>query len=452
MRSSDPTDLPDATQLAELAEYVGLASVSRDADPDVMARTAAWLADRFALAGGTVRPMAGHPVVTGRIDGPPGAPVVLVYGHYDVQPTGDLAEWHTDPFTLVVDGDRAVGRGVTDDKGPVLIVLETVRHLLQRDGRPPVTLLFLLEGEEEIGSPHLASFVRDHASELACDLVISADGAMWRPTEPSLSLASKGLVGFDLTVRGAARDLHSGRYGGTVANPLHALASLLASLHDEQGRVTVDGFHDGTEEPSPEERAMVAAAEFNEAAYAAEVGGDAVFGEPGLTSLERLWFRPTLEVNGVSGGGPYTVIPHVATAHVTSRLVAGQDPEAVAAAVVRHLHAHTPTGVALDVTVEPNPVPAYAIGPDHPAVRAARAALEDVYPDQTVLFARIGGTLPATALFEDVLGAKTLFFSFATADELHHAPNEFFRLPRYGQGVRAWTSLLDRLGEEATLR
>ena len=447
MPSSDPSPLPTPTQLAELAEYVALPSISRDADPEVMARTAAWLAAKFVAADAVVRPTAGSPVVTGRVDGPPGAPTVLVYGHYDVQPTGDLAEWRTDPFTLTVLGDRAHGRGVTDDKGPVLVVLETLRGFLADGGRPPVTVKLLLEGEEEIGSPHLAEFVRANAEELACDLVISADGAQWRPTEPSLSLASKGLVGLDVEVHGAERDLHSGRYGGTVANPVHALAALLASLHDAQGRITVPGFLDGVTDPSPAERAAAAAVVWDEQDYAAELGLADVgtFGEAGYTTLERLWFRPTLEVNGVSAGGRYTVIPHVATAHLTCRLVAGQDPDAVADAVRTHLEGAAPPGVTVRVTVEPGPVAAYAIAPDHPAVIAATAALAEVYPDEAVLHARIGGTLPATVLFEQALGVKTLFFSFSIADELLHAPNEFWRLRRYGEGVRAWTALWNGL-------
>ena len=431
----------DAELLAELAEYVAIPSISRSATHETMCRAAEWLAGRLAFAGGRVEETDGFPVVRGEWLGAPGAPTVLVYGHYDVQPTGDLAEWTTPPFETVVDGDVVRGRGVTDDKGPVLLVLGLARAMLEQDGALPLNVKFLFEGEEEIGSPHLPGYVRAHADELAADLVISADGAMWRPSEPSLSVASKGLVSMDVVVTGADRDLHSGRYGGTVANPVHALAAVVASLHGPDGAVAVPGFYDGLDELSPERRAEIDAVPFDEEEYRASVGVPALAGEAGYSTLQRLWERPTLEVNGITAGGKYSVIPHRAVAHVTCRLVGRQDPDAVAAAVAGHVRSLRLPGVEVSVRADEGRVPAYRIDPGHPAIRAAAAALEEVYPDQEVLLAVIAGTLPATTLFEDVLGAKTLFFSFATADEQHHAPNEFFRIRRFGEGMRAWAAL-----------
>jgi acetylornithine deacetylase/succinyl-diaminopimelate desuccinylase-like protein len=431
----------DATYLAELAELVAIPTVSRDADAETMHAAARWLADRLAFAGGRVEETAGHPVVRGEWAGVPGAPTVLVYGHYDVQPTGSLDEWTTPPFGMVIDGDVARGRGVTDDKGPVYIALQTARAFIAQEGSLPLNVKFLLEGEEEIGSPHLAGYVTTHADELAADLVISADGAMWRPDEPSLSVASKGLVSLDIEVTGARSDLHSGRYGGTVANPLHALAQVLASLHDPDGTVAVPGFYDGIPPLSDERRAEIAAVAFSETRYLAELGLDATHGEPGYTTLERLWERPTLEVNGVAGGGKYTVIPHVATGHLSGRLVPGQDPAAVMAAITAHVEAQAPAGVRVQVRPDEAMVPAYTIPASHPAIRAATAALEAVYPGQPVLHAKIAGTLPATDLFERTLGAKTLFFSFSTSDENLHAPNEYLRTPRLREGMRAWEQL-----------
>jgi acetylornithine deacetylase/succinyl-diaminopimelate desuccinylase-like protein len=396
---------------------------------------------------GRVEQTGGHPLVRAEWLGAPGAPTVLVYGHYDVQPTGDLAEWPSPPFELAVDGDVLRGRGVTDDKGPVYLVLVLLRGLLARDGRLPLNVHVLVEGEEEIGSPHLPSYLRAHADELTCDLVVSADGAMWRPDEPSLSTASKGLVTLSVHVSGADDDLHSGRYGGTVANPVHALVQLLASLHTPDGAVAVEGFYDGIPELTAERRAQIAAVAFDDDAYARGLGVDALFGEPGYSTLERLWERPTLEVNGVSAGGKYTVVPHVATGHVSCRLVPGQDPEAVLDAVRRHLLAAPPPGVRVQVVTDEAAVPAYTIPRDAPAIRAATAALEQVYPGQEVLLACIGGTLPAAALFEDVLGAKTLFFSFSTADERLHAPGEFLRTRRLAEGVGAWDALLRLLAD-----
>jgi acetylornithine deacetylase/succinyl-diaminopimelate desuccinylase-like protein len=254
-------------------------------------------------------------------------------------------------------------------------------------------------------------------------------------------VASKGLVSMDITVEGANSDLHSGRYGGTVANPLHALAEILASLHDRDGTVAVAGFYDGIPELTGERRREIADVPFSVTHYLGELGLTEGHGEAGYTTLERLWERPTLEVNGVRGGGKYTVIPHVAVANVSCRLVPGQDPDRVIEAIVAHVAAQTPEGVRAEVHPDEARVPAYTIPPDHPAIRAASAALEHVYPDQQVLLACIPGTLPATELFERVLGVKTLFFSFSTADEKLHAPNEFLRIRRLREGMRAWEQL-----------
>ena len=451
MLSFDPGD--DA-YLAELAEYVAVPSISRDASPATMREAASWLADQLAFAGGRVVPFEGHPVVTGAWLGAPGAPTVLVYGHYDVQPTGSLSEWESPPFDLTRDGDVVRGRGASDDKGPVYIVLKTAQAFMAQEGRLPLNVKFLFEGEEEIGSPHLPGFLAAHAAELGADLVISADGAMWRPTEPSVSVMSKGLAAVDIVVSGAGTDLHSGRYGGTVANPLHALAGILASLHSPSGRVAVDGFYDGIPELAAERRRELAEIPFDEAAYLDSLGLSEPFGEPGFTTLERLWERPTLEINGVQGGGKYTVIPHVAVANLSCRLVPGQDPDAVIAAIsacVSAFVAAQPTsGVRVEVRADQARVPAYTIPAGHPAIQAATEALEAVYPDQPVLLTCIPGTLPATALFERVLGVKTLFFSFSTADEKLHAPNEYLRIRRLKEGMRAWEHLWRLLATRLT--
>ncbi len=434
-------DADDAGYLRELADYVAVPSVSRDAAAGTMRAAADWLARQLAFAGGRVAETGGHPVVRGEWLGAGGAPTVLVYGHYDVQPTGDLAEWTTPPFQLTVDGDIARGRGATDDKGPVYIVLKTAQAFLAQEGALPLNVKFLFEGEEEIGSPHLPAFVREHADELAADLVISADGAMWRPSEPSVSLKSKGLVSMDIVVEGADTDLHSGRYGGTVANPLHALSEVLASLHRPDGTVAVAGFYDGIPELTGERRREIAAIPFDDKEYFGALGLAEGHGEAGFSTLERLWERPTLDVNGVAGGGKYTVIPHVAVGHVSCRLVPGQDPDRVVQAIAAHVAAHAPRGVRVEVRPDEARVPAYTIPAGHPAIRAATAALETVYPGEQVLAACVAGTLPATALFEQVLGVKTLFFSFSTADEKLHAPNEYLRIRRLREGMRAWEQL-----------
>jgi len=438
----------DSAYLAELAEFVAVPSISRDASSATMLAAAQWLAGQLTWAGGRVVPSEGHPAVMGEWLGAPGAPTVLVYGHYDVQPTGSEAEWLTPPFELTVDGDVVRGRGASDDKGPVYIVLKTAQAFWAQEGRLPLNVKFLFEGEEEIGSPHLPDFLAAHAAELAADLVISADGAMWRPDEPSVAVKSKGLVAVDIIVEGASTDLHSGRYGGTVANPLHALADILASLHRPDGKVAVAGFYDGIPELTPRRRRELADIDFDVTRYLADLGLTEPHGEPGFTTLERLWERPTLEVNGVHGGGKYTVIPHVAVANVSCRLVPGQDPDAVLEAVTAHVAARPAPGVRVQVHAEDSGVPAYTIPADHPAIRAATAALEAVYPGQKVLQAAIPGTLPAAALFEQLLGLKTLFFSFSTADEKLHAPNEYLRIRRLREGMRAWEHLWRQLAGE----
>jgi acetylornithine deacetylase/succinyl-diaminopimelate desuccinylase-like protein len=436
----------DAGYIRQLAEFVAIPSVSRDAPPETMRRAAAWLADQLKFANSRIMETQGNPVVFAELAGPPGAPTILVYGHYDVQPTGDLAEWTTGPFELTVDGDVMRGRGASDDKGPVYIVLRVAEAFANQEGSPPLHVKFVFEGEEEIGSPHLPAFLRTHAQLLAADLVVSADGAMWRPGEPSVSVASKGLVTMNIEVQGAAGDLHSGRYGGTVANPVHGLAQILASLHTEEGAVAVAGFYDGIPELSPSRRQEIAAVPFDDGAYMSQLQLDELHGEPGYSTLERLWERPTLEITGVSGGGKYSVIPHVATGHLSCRLVPGQDPDRVLQAITEHVMAQPVRGVTVQVHPDEVAVAAYTISPEHPAVRAASAALEHVYLGQPVLIAKIGGTLPATGLFEEVLGAKTLFFSFSTADEQLHAPNEYMRIRRLREGMRAWEHLWRLLG------
>ena len=421
-----------------LAEFVAIPSVSSDpARAEDMGRAADWVAKQLSFAQARVVETSGHQVVLGELRASSDAPTILVYGHYDVQPPGEEAEWESPPFAASVRDGRLYARGASDDKGPVVVALETARRFFE-SGSLPINVRFLIEGEEEIGSPSLPSFLAARRQELAADLVVSADGAMWRASEPSIPVAAKGLLGLDIVVTGPASDLHSGRHGGAIQNPNHALAAIVAGLHDADGRVAVPGFYDDVR---PVELGDIP---FDEDAYRRETGVRALFGEPGYSTLERLWTRPTLEVNELRGGAAFTVIPREARAHVTCRLVPDQSPERVLAAIERHVVA--PTGTEVRIQARPGAVPAYVIGVDHPAVRDAQEALRAVYPGREPLLVRIGGTLPAAAMFEQVLGLKTLLFSFSTADENLHAPNEFFRLTRLHEGVAAWSELWRRLG------
>lgn len=442
-----------AESLAELVEFGSIPSVSAQAAhrPD-MERAAQWLAarlERAGMQGVTLWPTAGPPAVYGEWLGAAGAPTVLVYGHYDVQPPDPLERWHTPPFTPTVVDGRLYGRGVSDDKGPLLLTVQAADALLTATGRLPVNVKFLFEGEEEVGSAHLPTLVSQRAAALKADVVISADGGMWSADFPSLTVSGRGLTALEFTVRGPAHDLHSGRHGGSVHNPLHAAAALVASLHDAQGRVTVPGFYDGVQDLPLGERAALASLPFTDAAYLAQTGAPDVYGEAGYATLERQWHRPTVEVNGMWGGytgeGSKTVIPAEAHVKLTCRLVPGQEPERVHARLREHLAAHTPPGVRLEIHPGDHHARAYALPAGHPARTAARQVLRDVYGTEP-LDVGMGGSIPILETFRAVLGLDSVLFSFAVGDEHIHAPDEFFRIPRLFEGQEAWARLWWALG------
>jgi acetylornithine deacetylase/succinyl-diaminopimelate desuccinylase-like protein len=440
--------------LAELIEFASIPSVSTDPAraQDVLA-AGRWVSDTLAAAGPfAVRTIATprNPVVYGEWVGAPGKLTALVYGHYDVQPADPLAKWQSPPFTPTLRNGRLYARGVSDDKGPMLIPIKVAEAFFAMTGGLPINIKCLFEGEEEIGSPSLDAFIEQHKDLLAADVVLSADGAMWRIDEPSLTVSSRGLAGLEITLTAAGKDLHSGRHGGGVANPLHAMARLIASLHEPNGKVAVAGFYDRVRELTPAERAAIAALPFDEAGYLAQVGAPATFGEPGFTTLERQWTRPTLEVNGMWGGyegpGEKTVIPSEAHAKITCRLVADQEPDEVLELIRRHLESHVPPGTRLTIAPGDHGARPARIDADHFALRAADSALREVYGVRPLLV-RSGGTVPISELFQRHMGLDTVFFSFSTADEDYHAPNEFFRVHRLHEGLEAWARYWTILGE-----
>jgi len=438
-----------AVTVAALEELVAIPSVSGDpARRDDVGRAAAWLAKRLEGLNGRVVPTAGHPLVLAEWLGAEGAPTVLVYAHYDVQPVGEASAWRTPPFEPVIRDERMYGRGTSDDKGPMLAALGAVERLLEERGSLPVNVRILLEGEEEIGSPSLEPALLAHRDALQADVAISADGAMWSAEQPSLNVAARGMLAVEVSVRGPSADLHSGRHGGAVLNPLQALAEILATLHRPDGAITVDGFMDDVVDLTGDDRFEIAEMPFDERAYRAEVGSPRLHGQNGYTPLERLTARPTLEISQIEGGGRYTVIPAVARAYLTCRLVPDQDPQRIAAAIARHVLGRCPDGVTASVEEVPGGIPAYAMRRDHPALAAAEEALRAVYPGRRVLRTRAGGTLPAAVLLRRALGLDTLLFSFSSSDEGFHGPNEFFRLSRLREGTDAWARLLDLLAEK----
>jgi acetylornithine deacetylase/succinyl-diaminopimelate desuccinylase-like protein len=438
--------------LAELVEFASISSVSTDpAHSADLHAAAAWVAAQLSAAGRlTVRimPTAGASVVYAEWLGAKGAPTALIYGHYDVQPEDPVDKWQSPPFSPTLRDGRLYARGVSDDKGPLLIPIKVAAAFFATQQRLPINVKFLIEGEEEIGSRHLEAFIAAHKKMLAADFVLSADGAMWRPDEPSVTISSRGLVALEITLTGAAKDLHSGRHGGSVANPLHALARLIASLHQDDGRVAVAGFYDSVRELSAAERAEIAALPFDEKTYLAQVGAPLAVGEPGYSTLERQWTRPTIEVNGMWGGyqgaGTKTIVPNEAHAKITCRLVPDQDPAEIARLVTKHLETHVPPGTRLVVHPDNHGARPAHIARDHKVVKAAEAALEKVYGVRP-LIVRMGGTVPMAEYFQRLMGLSTLYFSFSTGDEDFHAPNEFFRLHRLHEGLAAWAHLWERL-------
>ncbi len=445
------TSFPDYVD--ELKAFCRIPSVSTDPvhKEDVL-RAAAFVAARLRRAGFEhveEVPTAGHPVVYGEWCKAVGAPTVVVYGHYDVQPPDPLDKWKTPPFEADLRDDRLYARGASDDKGPLLIPILVAEAFLRLRGALPLNVKMLIEGEEESGSPHFAAAVASLRERLACDLVVSADGAMWRADLPSLTIASRGMLALDLIVTGAAKDLHSGRHGGSAPNPIRALAALLASFHDADGRVAVEGFLDDATPPDPRIWEAIAAVGFDSGCYFDEIGAPRPEPLPeGATLLTRQWLEPTLELNGIVGGytgpGTKTVIPAAAAAKITCRLVAGQFPDRVFDAISRHVTAHMPSGCTFELVRHGPGTPAFALDPELPTLNVLEEILGGLYGRKPLRVA-MGATVPIGTVFKEQLGAPTVFFSFATSDEDYHAPNEFFRLQSFRDGLIAWARAYEAL-------
>ena len=418
--------LHDLNRLLEIPSISALSEHKED-----VARAARWLCEYLESIGmeeAAVLPTAKHPVVCAEWLHRPGAPTVLIYGHYDVQPVDPIALWTSPPFAPAVRDGKLYARGSADDKGQVMVNLQALEALLQSEGGLPVNVKVLIEGEEEIGSPSLEPFINEHRGRVEADVVLISDTSMLADGLPTICCGLRGLCGLEVHVTTAATDLHSGIYGGAVANPTHVLASLLASMREGQGRILVPGFYDDVLEPSAQERAQIAALPGDEESLRRRLGVPALDGEPGYSAMERTSIRPTLEVNGMWGGfqgeGTKTVIPNEAHAKITCRLVPNQDPAVIAKAVAKHLHDACPPSARVEVEIGHSAYP-WRCDPASTPIRAAIRSLESAF-GTTPALARLGGSIPVVESFDRLLQVPCVLMGFAAPDANAHAPDESF--------------------------
>jgi acetylornithine deacetylase/succinyl-diaminopimelate desuccinylase-like protein len=414
-------------------------------------RAAAWVEARLRRAGCTraeIFETPRHPIVYGEWLGAPGKPTILFYGHYDVQPEDPVALWTTPAFTPTIRDGRLYARGASDDKGQFIIHINALEAHLQTSGTCPVNVKFLLEGEEEIGSPNLEPFVVKNAALLKCDAVVVSDSAMFDKKTPSIVRGLRGLSYFQIDVRGTKRDLHSGTFGGAVINPAFALAHIIASLKDAKGKIKVPGFYDNVRKLSAAERKALKKLPHTDAKLRKSIGAKALFGEPGYTTLERVWARPTLEVNGIWGGfqgeGAKTVIPAEAHAKISTRLVPDQTPKEIAAKFIRYVKKLAPPSVDVSVT-HIHWGEAWLAETDHPALKAAARAVKSAF-GRTPVFTREGGSIPVVAAFDRILKVPSVLMGIGLHDDNLHAPDEKIDLDNFYKGNEAAAYLMTELG------
>ena len=438
-------------RLERLKAFLRIPSISAlpQHAPDVR-RAAEWLADEMRAAGiqnVEVSETSGHPMVYGDWLHAAGAPTVVVYGHYDVQPVDPLDEWHTEPFEPVVDGHRLIGRGAADDKGQIHAHVSAAAALLATRDSLPVNVKYVFEGEEESGSAHLDAWLTEHRDRLDADAAIISDTGFFEGNVPAITLSLRGMTYAQIDVRLADGDLHSGSYGGAIGNPAFAIAQIIAALKGPDGRIRIPGFYDDVREPTQAEREAIAALPFDEESFRADTGVPGLVGESGYTTLERKSIRPTLDVNGIWGGfqghGQKTIIPAEAHAKISMRLVADQEPEDVFTKLKAFVDEIAPPGVEVTVrllgTGRPSQTPL-----DHPHVGAASRALERVF-GQSPLYINSGGSIPVAASFQRILGLPVVLLGFTQPNDLAHAPNEWFDLHNYEAAIRTMAATFDEI-------
>lgn len=438
----------------ELFELLRIPSISTDSSKnDDIKKAAAFLhqqLESMGLENVQTFQTKKHPIVYGEyLKAGSSKPTVLIYGHYDVQPPDPLELWESEPFTPTVKNGKVYARGSADDKGQAYIHLKSVESLLKTTGELPVNVKFILEGEEEIGSPNLVPFLKEHKDLLACDMVLISDTSMFAKDTPSITYGLRGLAYMEMEVFGPVRDLHSGVYGGAVNNPINVLCEIIAKLKDEKGVIQIPGFYDKVRLLTPAEREAYNLLPFDEEAYKKDLQIDDVFGEEGYTTLERSSARPTLDVNGIWGGyqgeGAKTVLPAKAGAKVSMRLVPDQDPHEIADLFKKYVMSLVPKGVRVVLKEHHGGYPVL-IDLDFYGMKAAAKAFADIYGKEP-LFTREGGSIPIVASFKNILGVNSILMGFGLNSDAIHSPNEHFSLEDFHRGIKTSARFLQILGE-----
>ncbi len=441
------------SSLNELKDYISIPSISTlESYNNEMTRCAEFAAAKLKDAGMTrveIFPTSGHPVVYGEWLGKPGKPTVLIYGHYDVQPVDPLELWKNPPFEPVIDSERIWGRGSDDNKGQHFVHIKSVEAFFKTVGEPPVNVKFILEGEEEIGSTNLPAFIKDYQELLKCDAVLISDTSLYAKGIPTITYGLRGLLYMEVEVTAANRDLHSGSFGGAVANPINELAKIISKLHDKNGKVTIPNFYKNVVALSKLERDNFKRLKLSDKEYAKEVGVKELQGEKGFTTLERLWARPTLDCNGIVGGfieeGAKTVLPSKALAKISMRLVPNQDPEKLAKEFTKYIKALTPKSVKVDVrTLHYGNAAMVPLGSK--ALTAGANAVAKAYGKKTV-FTREGGSIPIVVDFTKLLKAPVVLMGLGLDSDDIHSPNEHFLLENFEKGQYASAYFLDELSK-----
>ena len=439
--------------LEELKAFLAIPSISAlPQHAGDVKHCADWCADemrRIGMQNVKLVDTPGNPVVYGDWLGAPGAPTILFYGHYDVQPVDPLELWESPPFEATIRDGEIYARGSADDKGQVFMHFKAIEAHLKQNGKLPVNMKIILEGEEEVGSVNLDNFIREHKSELGADVVVISDSPMFARGVPSICYGLRGLVYFQIDLRGSNTDLHSGSFGGAVVNPAFALSQILAQMKDRGGRIKIPGFYDDVVALQEEERQAWAALPYNEKQYKKDFGIPKVFGETGYTTLERTWARPTFEVNGLlsgfTGEGAKTVLPAVAMAKVSMRLVPNQTPDKIAELFDAHLRDVTPKTVELKITRMHGGKP-WMTSYDNPYVQAAGRAIERGFGRKPV-FTREGGSIPVVSTFQEELGLPSVLFGVGLPDENAHAPNEKLDVANFHGGIISSAMLYEEISK-----